>query len=107
MAVEPIVIETARRYIEELNKKIPLQSAWVFGSRVRGDATEHSDLDIAVVSTEFDSNAFLARRAANRIFYEFESPFSIELHFFGVEDFVDDDEMTNEIKNTGIELTVN
>lgn len=68
MAVESIIIESAERYVKELSKKIPVKSAWLFGSYICGQETRESDLDIAVVSEAFDVNAFLARRAANRIF---------------------------------------
>ena len=107
MAVEPIVVESAERYIKELNKKMPVTSAWLFGSYVRGQETPESDLDIAVVSEGFDVNAFLARRAANRIFFEFDSPYDIEVHCFGIKQFTEDDPLVEEIIKTGIPLQIN
>lgn len=106
MAVNPVVIENAERYIKELNKKIPIKSAWLFGSYVRGQETPDSDLDIAVVSEAFDVNAFLARRAANRIFFEFDSPFDIEVHGFGIKQFNENGTLFEEIVNTGIPLHI-
>lgn len=106
MAIESIVIESAERYIQALNKKVPVKSAWLFGSYVRGQETPESDLDIAVVSEAFDVNAFLSRRAANRIFFEFDSPFDMEVHCFGIHQFNADDALVGEIMKIGIPLQI-
>ncbi|RPJ59569.1 MAG: nucleotidyltransferase domain-containing protein, partial [Dehalococcoidia bacterium] len=43
-----IVYEIARRYVDELRKRdIDIDEAYLFGSYVKGNATEWSDIDIA------------------------------------------------------------
>lgn len=43
------VIEIAKRYISQLPKKYRLKEAYVFGSHIKGTATKHSDIDLALV----------------------------------------------------------
>lgn len=42
------IVQTLRQYKPELQKKYPISRLGVFGSYARGDATERSDIDIAV-----------------------------------------------------------
>ena len=42
------IVETLRRHKPELQKKYPISKMGVFGSYARGEATETSDIDIAV-----------------------------------------------------------
>lgn len=42
------ILEKLRRYQPELEKKYPISRIGVFGSYARGEATNESDIDIAV-----------------------------------------------------------
>ncbi len=42
------ILLTLRNHLPELQKKYPIGRLGVFGSYARGDATENSDIDIAV-----------------------------------------------------------
>lgn len=42
------ILATLRKYQPELQRKYPISRLGVFGSYARGDATEASDIDIAV-----------------------------------------------------------
>lgn len=42
------IVETLRQHKPELQRKYPVSRIGVFGSYARGEATENSDLDIAV-----------------------------------------------------------
>ncbi len=44
----PQILATLRRHKPELQKKYPIAGLAVFGSYARGEATDKSDLDIAV-----------------------------------------------------------
>ena len=47
-------LQAARRLIEALEEQgIHVEEAYLFGSRVRGDALEHSDADLVIVSDAF------------------------------------------------------
>jgi predicted nucleotidyltransferase len=42
------IVEKLRNYKPELQRKYPISNLGVFGSYARGEATENSDIDIAV-----------------------------------------------------------
>jgi predicted nucleotidyltransferase len=54
------IVQTLRRYKPELQKKYPVSRLGVFGSYARGDATEESDIDIAVDITGPMGLSFIA-----------------------------------------------
>ena len=50
------VIEKVRKYILLLvSKGIPIEKAFLYGSYARNEATEHSDIDVMLVSDYFES----------------------------------------------------
>jgi predicted nucleotidyltransferase len=53
--VDESIIEVVRRYLDVLKKNgINVQKAILFGSYARGEARKYSDIDILVLSEEFD-----------------------------------------------------
>ena len=55
-------VEAARLLIEALEREgIRVEEAYLFGSRVRGDALEHSDADLVIVSGAFRGMGYLER----------------------------------------------
>jgi uncharacterized protein len=42
------ILERLRQYLPELKRKYPISRMGVFGSYARGEATENSDIDVAV-----------------------------------------------------------
>mgnify|MGYP000383306709 CR=1 FL=1 len=56
------VIDTVRRLEKGLNKnKIDVEAIYIFGSYVRGDYIETSDIDVVVVSDSWKNIPFLKR----------------------------------------------
>ena len=45
------------QFISEVRKKFPDARIWAFGSRVKGDATFESDLDVCVVVEKLDDES--------------------------------------------------
>ena len=59
----PSIIALLKRYIQCLKENnIPVQQAILFGSYVRGNTREESDIDVAIISTAFDGDRFSDRR---------------------------------------------
>jgi len=57
------ILGDIKRYITELNKSgIPIHKAVLFGSWARGEASEESDVDVALVSDVFTGDRFQDRR---------------------------------------------
>ncbi|MHB1629711.1 MAG: nucleotidyltransferase domain-containing protein [Bacilli bacterium] len=103
MAVETSeLMRLGSDYLTRLRESLSVDAIWLFGSRVRGDFREDSDLDIAVVSPEFDQNYMTAYRKANLALWRFDSPCDIEIHAFGRARFDGKDEMAEEIRKHGI-----
>ncbi len=62
---------------EILQKHVPQYEVWVFGSRAKGIAKKHSDLDIAILTTEplcINANAEL-----NEAFQESDLPYKVDI----------------------------
>ena len=49
--------EVLRLFAAEVRRHFPTARIWAFGSRVRGEAREDSDLDVCVVVDELDEAA--------------------------------------------------
>lgn len=54
--VEEKIIKTVKAYLKELNEKgIEITSAFLFGSHINNNANEESDIDILLVSPQFET----------------------------------------------------
>jgi uncharacterized protein len=71
-------------FVENLCDEIDVEEVILFGSYARGDAKEHSDIDIAVVSSWFENKPhiknmqFLSRKAARYNSLIEALPFTVE-----------------------------
>ncbi|MCD4750061.1 MAG: nucleotidyltransferase domain-containing protein [Thermoanaerobaculales bacterium] len=54
-SLSPEVMKALDVFIAAVREVVPVEAAYVFGSVARGDASEDSDLDVAVVSAHFRS----------------------------------------------------
>ncbi len=102
-AIPPAIIQDIRRLIAELGKEnIRIERAIVFGSQVRGSATEWSDIDVALVSPDFSGSRFddncRIRKAKLRTNKRFET------HPFTREDFDSSPFVHAEILKDGVEI---
>ncbi len=57
MAERDEMIATARRYVDQLRKRLRIERAWVAGSVARGDFNVWSDIDVVVVAPDLASEA--------------------------------------------------
>lgn len=93
-----------QNYLDLLEQDhFPVQQAFVFGSRITGQARLDSDLDVAIISRNvtdyFDSNVYLLKKA-----HQLSDSILIEPHGFNSKDFVNDSPLVWEIKRTGIRV---
>ena len=54
-SLSPEVMKALDVFMAAVREVVPVEAAYVFGSVARGDASEDSDLDVAVVSSHFRS----------------------------------------------------
>jgi len=65
-------ISTLKEFAARLRKSLPEAQVWAFGSRVRGDSDQESDLDICVVVEQLDKKTRqIIRQTAWEIGFEY------------------------------------
>lgn len=101
--INAAVIETVKRFLDKLTMSgIHIESAYLYGSYARGMANEWSDIDIAVISSEFTDDRFEEGVRLMKLSCDIDS--RIEPVPFRPEDFIDEDPLVWEIKKEGIAI---
>ena len=100
------VKQAIANYIKHLQKMgINIQKAYLFGSFVKNDNSKWSDIDLCLISPQFESeNEVWELLWQNRQDEDIDvilSPIG-----FHPDDFVDEDPLGYEIKNSGIEINI-
>ena len=92
------------KYLELIKEKYSnIESAYLFGSYVKGNSTEDSDIDIALIFTSLnDSQRFEIQVQLMLLAAEIDS--RIEPHPISHEDFHSGNPFIAEIKKTGIQI---
>ena len=102
------VIEIVRQYCLLLNASgIPVEKAFLYGSYARGEQNPDSDIDVMLVSKQFDGNdpqsGILAWTLTRRINSRIE-PYTVGLHKFLTDDV---SPLLQIVKSEGIEIELN
>ncbi len=97
------ILKTLKDYIAVLNKNgVIISQAILFGSYANGRYNELSDIDIALVSDQFNGIRFNDRNRIRK--YKFEVNPDIEPLPFSRENFTKDDPFVKEILETGFRI---
>ena len=106
MAVETgSILKVVKRYIEELEKNnIPIQEAILFGSCVKGNQRQESDIDMALISDSFSGDWFDDRRKIVPLRRGIDN--RIEPMPFRPEDFYNGGSFASEIRKTGKKIWI-
>lgn len=100
---DPKIERTIKSYVEQLERiGIHVQKAILFGSYASGNYNEWSDIDLAVVSSDFIGDRFEDRNKIRTITLHVNS--DISPMPFRPEDFNDSDYFVKEILETGIRI---
>lgn len=71
------ILNSIKQYISTLELKgFPIKEAYLFGSYANGNATELSDIDIAVISDKFEGNRFLDKEKIRGIYWKIDEMLS-------------------------------
>jgi len=70
-----------KKYLQNVEKRIRIKEALLFGSLAEGKTSETSDVDIIVVSTDFEK---LDPDERARLLYRASVGFPYDLHVFGM-----------------------
>ncbi len=90
------------RFIELIKKDISVDQIYLFGSYAKGTSDEYSDIDLAIVSKDFEGIRFYDRKKLLKYLIKINT--DIELHTFKTEDFTTDDPFVAEIIKTGLRV---
>ena len=90
-------------FLKALGKRYKVYTAYIYGSHSKGNATEWSDIDVAVVSPDFTENIFDIRLKLMKLAASIDD--RIEPHPFHVKDFDSVNPLVNEIIKYGIQVS--
>ncbi|HIJ81668.1 MAG TPA: nucleotidyltransferase domain-containing protein [Desulfuromonadales bacterium] len=100
-----IIVGIVKQYIRELSTRdILVDEAILFGSFAHGNASEESDIDIALISGAFSGNRFDDRRRIVPLRRGIDS--RIEPIPFRPEQFAGGGNLIDEIKKTGVSISL-
>ena len=86
-----------RRFIDKAARAYKIQAAIFFGSRARGEYLEHSDVDLIVVSDDFEGIFFPDRSTAMYKFWDGGLP--LEVLCYTVKEFEKKKRMTGLVQD--------
>jgi predicted nucleotidyltransferase len=98
------LIINAKKIIYQLTKKHNIKAAYIFGSYSKGNVSEHSDIDVAVVLDKIRNGSPF--NEAYEIFHEAQQQNSlIEVVCFSEDEFINEEqEIIKHIKKDGIKI---
>ncbi len=73
------------KFVERLREKIRVKKVIIFGSRARGDNLENSDVDLIIISRDFEGVPFYER--IDKLILLWESPLDLEALCYTSEEF--------------------
>lgn len=94
--------QNIQRFIDAIKVEFGITSIYVFGSYIKGNFTDSSDIDIAVVGDRFTGDSFEDTLTLMRKRRYIDK--RIEPHPFKVEDFDITNPYVKEIIDTGVKL---
>jgi len=98
-----LVIEKVKRYLSELNKHgIHIEKAYLYGSYARGNYHQDSDIDIVIISRDFQGMRFSDWEGIAPLTEDIDV--RIEPMPYRPEDFTDSDPLAVEVMATGEEI---
>ncbi|MFQ5801949.1 MAG: nucleotidyltransferase domain-containing protein [Candidatus Methylomirabilales bacterium] len=78
-------LASIRRFVEELASSYRIEAAYLFGSRVRGDHLLFSDIDLLLVSNDFQGMFFTDRMA--EVLRRWKGEVDLQAFCYTVEEF--------------------
>lgn len=98
------IMNTISSYLFKVGMAKRIMVAYLYGSYAKGSTRSGSDIDLAIVSADFIGDMFEERLELMRLAAITDD--RIEPHPFLPQDFNDSQPLVNEIRRTGIILTI-
>ena len=92
-----------RHLLGALSEHFTIREAFLFGSYAKGNPSEYSDVDLAIVSDDFEGVRLYDRQRVHKsIIKDLVGEYiDVEFHPFKTEDFTSDNPFVEEILKTG------
>ncbi len=101
--VDALIIDTVKRFLDKLNETgIYIEAAYLYGSFIKEKQHKWSDIDVALISSDFKEDRFDERVRLTMIASEIDD--RIEPVPYRPDDFIEEDPLVWEIKKTGIPI---
>jgi uncharacterized protein len=100
--ISDTVRRSVRLFLEVVGRDRRIVAAYVYGSEARQQATEWSDIDVAVISPDFSDDLFLAQLALMKVAARVDD--RIEPRAFTPESFTINDPLASAIRATGVRI---
>ena len=97
-----VVTESVERFLAAVRMHRRIEAAYLYGSQIRGTASEWSDIDVAVISADSSSDLFEEWLMLMRLAVQVDD--RIEPHPFRPQDFHNNAPLASEIQRTGVRL---
>lgn len=97
------ILDTVHEYISVVNVRFDLKRAFLFGSWAKGNPREHSDIDLAIILSDY-SDRFEVQLELMRLTRDIDT--RIEPHPFKISEFIRIDPFAYEILKSGIEINI-
>ncbi len=102
MLTREIAINQAKTFVETcIRHGILIEKAILFGSVAKNQIRDYSDIDLALVSSQFSNNFIKNNKITSKINIKFPL---IEVHHFNSDYYENSDPFIEEIKAMGIEI---
>ncbi|MCX6149637.1 MAG: nucleotidyltransferase domain-containing protein [Ignavibacteriales bacterium] len=88
-----------KKLIEFISEELEIKGVYLFGSYANGNPEDYSDIDLAIISDDFDGDRFSDRKRLNK--FIIKTSLDIEIHPFKTKDFSTDNPFVTEIIRTG------
>jgi predicted nucleotidyltransferase len=100
-----LVLEKVKRYLNELNRRgIRVEKAYFYGSYARGNYHKDSDIDIVIISRDFQGGRFSDWQRIAPLTEDIDV--RLEPIPYRPEDFTDSDPLAVEVMATGEEIKI-
>ena len=96
-----------KKFINKIKETIQIEKIILFGSRARNDYLQDSDIDLIIISNDFEGTPFPERM--DRLILLWESPHDLEALCYTPQEFKKKQQQINIIQQAteeGIEITV-
>ncbi len=85
-----------------IKSEININRVYLFGSYAKGNANEYSDIDLALVSDDFEGSRFFDKKRINK--YLLKTTTDFQIHPYKTEEFTEENPFVAEILRTGIKI---